>query len=60
MFIYVIHDLLYERVVCVHDTPNWVCNSCDKKKYRERYAYQLYDFKRKVKKYITKKQLENL
>ena len=27
-YVYVTHDPLYEKVVCVHDKPNTLCSNC--------------------------------
>ena len=48
MYVYVIYDPLRETVLCVHEKPNMRCKTCGKKKYRDRGAYQLMSFKRKI------------
>lgn len=49
-YVYVIHDPLYEKVLCVHDKPNGKCNTCKPIRNKCRGAYQLQEVKRKVKK----------
>ena len=56
MFVYVTYDPLLEKVLCVHDKPNQFCSVCKPVwKQRERdndYAYQIYEEKRKLRKFI--------
>ena len=40
-YVYVIYDPLFEKVLCVHDKSNMVCNSC-RKTFKERGLSQPY------------------
>ena len=39
-FVYVIYDLLYERIVCVHNQPDKVCKICKKIKADKEYQLE--------------------
>lgn len=43
--VYVIYDPLYETPICVHDEPDKTCSVCNKRKYKQRLAYQLVEKK---------------
>jgi len=65
MFVYVTYDPIYEKILCVHDKPNQFCDVCRpvfKKREREKSMYQIYEEKRKVKKFLdlTKPRESNL
>ena len=49
-YVYITYDPLFERILCVHDKPNQICNVCGKREYarRKRGAYQLQEIKRVV------------
>ena len=55
MFVYVTYDPLYEKVLCVHDKPNQFCSVCKpvwNRRLKENCAYQIYEEKRKLRKFI--------
>jgi hypothetical protein len=47
--VYVTYDPLNEIPICIHDKPNMICKVCNKRKYKQRLAYQLVE-----KKFIVK------
>jgi len=55
MWVYVTYDPLYEKILCVHDKPNQFCDVCRpifNKREREKHVYQIYEEKRKLKKFL--------
>ena len=47
-YVYVRFDPLLEQVLCVHEKPNMTCRVCGKREYKNRGAYQLRQYKRKI------------
>jgi len=47
-YVYVIFDPLIERVICVHDNPNYQCATCVKKYEEQRNAYHIKEIKQRL------------
>lgn len=45
-YVYVIFDPLNEKVICVHDAPNYQCQTCAKIYEEQRDAYHLEEIKK--------------
>jgi len=53
-YVWVTYDALLEKVVCVHDVPDCVCEVCKpiwEERQREKSVYQLEELKFEIQKY---------